>query len=137
MLLIKSLLLLLSLIFTLSNAAGYVGFKVDGLGCDATKIIKTENGACQTVCTNMYGKVTPTSDPSKFDLSPFANPDCSTILMPKQQVTCLPDNKSFKLLDYTITCIPETPSTTASTSSASTIIGSIALVTFAVLFALI
>ncbi|KAM9991007.1 hypothetical protein ACTFIY_007040 [Dictyostelium cf. discoideum] len=132
MLSIKSLLLLLSLIFAVSNATGYIGFKVDGTGCNATKIITTENGACQTVCSTMFGKVTPTNDPSKFNLTPFVEADCKIPLMGQQQVTCLPDNQSFKLMTYTVTCIPE-----ASTSSASTIIGSIAFVTFAALFALI
>ncbi|KAM9957981.1 hypothetical protein ACTFIW_012957 [Dictyostelium discoideum] len=145
MLLIKSLLLLLSLIFAVSNATGYAGFKVEGTGCNATKIITLENGACQTVCTNMYGKVTPTNDPSKFNLNPYVDVDCKTPLMGEQQVTCLPDNKPFKLLTYTITCIPDTISSStssssdnsSSTSSTSTLIGSIAFVTLAALFALI
>ncbi|EAL64299.1 hypothetical protein DDB_G0286247 [Dictyostelium discoideum AX4] len=145
MLFIKSLLLLLSLIFAVSNATGYVGFKVDGPGCNATKIITLENGACQTVCTNLYGKVTPTNDPSKFNLNPFIDVDCKTPLMAEQQVTCLPDNKPFKVSTLTVTCIPDTtssstsPSSTSpsSTSPASTLIGSIAFVTLAALFALI
>ncbi|KAN0012166.1 hypothetical protein ACTFIU_007464 [Dictyostelium citrinum] len=130
--LLKKSLLLISLIFAIaavSSATKYTSFTISGTGCDANRIITENNGACQTICTGLYGKIVPTNDTSKFDLTAFADQGCTKIIK-QNEVTCLPNNQKFQLLGYDIICISES-------SSASTLIGSIGLIFLGILLSLI
>ncbi|KAN0040227.1 hypothetical protein ACTA71_012117 [Dictyostelium dimigraforme] len=128
MLLKKSLLLLVAFILAfvaVSSATKYSEFTVSGEGCTDAPI-KGENGACQKVCA-IYGKIYPTSDESKFNLNVFQDKDCINPAV-NQTLTCLPNNKPLTpLMGYTITCLD---------SSSSSIVASIALTIFGILFAL-
>ncbi|KAN0042153.1 hypothetical protein ACTFIV_004712 [Dictyostelium citrinum] len=130
--LLKKSLLLISLIFAIiavSSATKYTSFTISGTGCDANRKITENNGACQSICTNLYGKIVSTNDPSKFGLTAFSDEGC-TKLIKQNEVTCLPNNQKFQLLGYDIICISES-------SSATTLTTSIGLIIFGMLLSLI